>query len=103
MDEKLDALWVEYRDACPEPDPTPEFMPRLWQQIDKRRSGNARVLRRLAQICVMATIALTVLIGAVVIPHIQSEAFFSKSYVEELAAEHVNADFTDFLTVGDLR
>ena len=103
MDEKLDALWVEYRDACPAPDPSPEFMPRLWQQIDKRRIGNARVFRRLAQICVMATAALTLLIGAVVIPRIQAEAFFSKSYADELAAEHVNADFTDFLTAGDLR
>jgi len=103
MDDKLDSLWVEYREACPDPDPSPDFMPRLWQQIEKRRNANASVFRRLAQICVMATVALTLLIGAVVIPRIQAEAFFAGSYAEELAAEHSNADFTDFLTAGDLR
>ena len=102
-DDRLDALWSEYRAACPGPDLTPEFMPRLWQQIEKRRNGNARVFRRLAQACVMAPVALTLLIGAVVIPRIQAEAFFTGSYAEELAAEHVNADYTDFLTAGDLR
>ena len=103
MDDKLDALWVEYRSACPDPEPTPQFMPNLWSKIEARRTGNARVFRRLAQICVMATVAITLLIGAVVIPRIQAEAFFSGSYAEELAAEHSNADYTDFLTAGDLR
>ena len=103
MENKLDALWAEYRDAIPDPEPSVEFMPRLWQQIEKRRNGNARVFRVLAQVCLAATVALTLLIGAVVIPRIQAEAFFAGSYAEELAAEHSNADFTDFLTVGDLR
>jgi hypothetical protein len=103
MDEKLDALWVEYRQACPDPDPAPDFMPRLWRQIEKRRNGNARVFRRLAQVCVMATVALTLLMGAVLIPRIQAEAFFAGTYAEELAAEHINADYTDFLTAGDQR
>jgi hypothetical protein len=100
---RLDALWVEYRQACPDPDPAPDFMPNLWQKIDQRRTGNARVFRRLAQICVMATVALTLLMGAVLIPRIQAEAFFAGSYADELAAEHINADYTDFLTTGDLR
>lgn len=103
LDDKLNSLWAEYREACPEPDASADFMPRLWQQIEKRRNGNARVFRRLAQICVMGTLALTLLIGAVVIPRLQAEAFFSGSYAEELAAEHVNSDYTDFLTAGDLR
>jgi len=103
MNDKLDALWAEYRQACPDPDPAPDFMPRLWQQIEKRRTGNARVFRRLAQVFVMATVALTLLMGAVLIPRIQAEAFFAGSYAEELAAEHTNADYTDFLTAGDLR
>ena len=102
MDDQLDGLWVEYRQACPEPDPVPDFMPRLWQKIEKRRSDSARVFRRLAQICVMATVALTLLMGAVLIPRIQAEAFFAGTYADQLAAEHLNADYIDFLS-GDLR
>lgn len=103
MDDKLDALWVEYREACPDPDPAPDFMPRLWQQIDKRRSANALIFRRLAQICVMATVALTLLMGAVLIPRIQAESFFVGTYAEALSADHINADYTEFLTAGDSR
>lgn len=103
VEQRLDALWVEYREACPDPDPAPEFMPRLWQQIEKRRNSNALVFRRLAQICVMATLALTLLMGAVLIPRMQAEAFFVGTYAEALSADHVNTDYTDFLTSGDLR
>jgi len=103
MDDKLDALWVEYRQACPDPDPAPDFLPRLWQKIDQRRNANARVFRRLTEICVLATVALTLLMGAVLIPRIQAEAFFAGTYAEELAAAHSNADYTDVLTAGDIR
>ena len=103
MDDKLDALWVEYRGACPDPDPAPDFTPRLWQRIDKRRTDSARVFRRLTQVCVMATVALTLLIGVVLIPRIQTDAFFAGTYADELAAQSVNVDYTDFLAAGDLR
>jgi len=103
MDDKLDALWVEYRGACPDPDPASGFMPGLWQKIEKRRTDSARVFRRLAQVCVMATVALTLLMGAVLIPRIQMEAFFAGTYADELAAQNVNVDYTDFLAAGDLR
>jgi len=103
MDDQLDALWVEYRGACPDPDPAPDFMPRLWQKIDRRRSDSARVFRRLAQVCVMATLALALLMGVVLIPRVQMDAFFAGAYADELAAQNVNADYTDFLAAGDLR
>jgi hypothetical protein len=102
-EERLAALWAEYRESCPDPDPGADFMPGLWQRIDKRRTSSARVFRRLAQVCVMATVALTLLIGAVLIPRIQAEAFFDGTYAEELAADHINSDYTDFLSAGDLR
>ena len=34
--DKLDPLWAEYREACPDPDPSASFMPQLWQRIDNR-------------------------------------------------------------------
>ena len=43
-------------------------MPAMWKRIEARRVATVSVFRHWAQACVMATVALTVLIGAVLIP-----------------------------------
>jgi len=68
MDDKLDALFAEYRMACPDPEPSADFMPGMWKRIEARRVATVSVFRHWAQVCVMATVALTLLIGAVLIP-----------------------------------
>jgi len=103
IDDRLEGLWAEYRGACPDSDPAPDFMPRLWQRIEKRRSDSASVFRRLAQACAATALALALVIGAVLIPHVQMDAFFAGTYADELAAQNVNTDYTDFLAAGDLR
>ena len=103
MKDKLDALWVEYREAVPDPDASPNFMPQLWKKIEARRAETTSVFRRLAQICVMATLALALVIGAVLIPHNNNdEVFYSGTYVDILAAEHSN-DYVEALPAGDYR
>ena len=103
MKDKLDALWVEYRDANPDPESSPEFMPHLWQKIEARRVETTSVFRRLAQICVMATVALALVMSAVLIPRGNGEEVFnSGTYVDVLAAEHTN-DYVEALPVGDFR
>lgn len=103
MKDKLDALWVEYREATPDPDCSPEFMPHLWQKIEARRVETTSVFRRLAQICVMATVALALVMSAVLIPHTSNdEAFYTGTYVDVLAAEHSN-DYVEALPAGDFR
>ena len=103
MKDRLDALWAEYREATPNPDAGPNFMPQLWQKIEARRVETTSVFRRLAQICVMATVALALVISAVLIPHSNNEeAFFSGTYVDILAAEHSN-DYVEALPAGDYR
>ena len=78
-------------------------MPQLWQKIEARRVETTSVFRRLAQICVMATIALALVISAVLIPHSNNdEAFYSGTYVDVLAAEHSN-DYVEALPAGDFR
>jgi hypothetical protein len=102
MEDKLDALWAEYRHACPDPEPTAQFMPGLWQRIDARRRATASI-RRLAQVCVMATVALSLLIGIVLIPRSQDQAAYnSGTYVDVLAAEQPD-EYTEVLDdIGDL-
>jgi hypothetical protein len=103
MKDRLDALWVEYREATPDPEVGPSFMPQMWQKIEARRVETTSVFRRLAQICVMATIALALVISAVLIPHSNNdEVFYSGTYVDILAAEHSN-DYVEALPAGDYR
>jgi hypothetical protein len=103
MKDRLDALWAEYRDATPDLDAGPNFMPQLWQKIEARRVETTSVFRRLAQICVMATIALALVMSAVLIPHGNNdEVFYSGTYVDILAAEHSN-DYVEVLPAGDFR
>ena len=103
MKDRLDALWAEYREALPDPEAGPDFMPKLWQKIEARRVETTSVFRRLAQICVMASVALALVMSAVLIPHNNfDEVFYSGSYVDALAAEHSN-DYVDVLAAADLR
>jgi hypothetical protein len=88
--DKLDALWAEYRDACPDPEPTAGFTPGLWKRIEARRASNLTIFRRLAQVCVGATLALTVVLGLVLIPRIEQAPVASTTYADALAAEHPN-------------
>lgn len=98
-DRKLDALFAEYRMACPDPEPGADFMPGLWKRIEARRVATVSVFRHWAQICVMATVALTILIGAVLIPKFQENAASGASYLEALSAEH-SADYIRMVAGG---
>jgi len=103
MNDKLDALWAEYRDGFPDPESGSNFMPKLWQKIEARRVETTSVFRRLAHICVMATVALTLLMSVVLLPRNQNdEVFYTGTYVDVLAAEHSN-DYVEALPAGDLR
>jgi hypothetical protein len=103
MKDRLDALWVEYREAMPDADSGPNFMPQLWQKIEARRVETTSVFRRLAQICVMASLALALVMSVVLIPRgTNDEVFYSGTYVDALAAEHSN-DYVDVLAAADLR
>lgn len=101
MNAKLDALFSEYRSAVSDPDAGADFMPGLWRRIEARRTSNVWVIRRLAQVCVGATLALALLMGAVIIPHLEKAPIYSSTYVEELAADHPNT-YVDILT-GDFK
>jgi hypothetical protein len=96
---KLDALFAEYRSACPDPDGSANFMPGLWQKIEARRNESVSVFRRLAQVCVLATAALTLAI-AILIPRLQTEPVYTATYVDVLDAAH-SVDSAQLMDSGD--
>jgi hypothetical protein len=98
---KLDGLFAEYRSAFPETDGGANFMPNLWQKIEARRMESVSVFRRLAQVCVLATAALTVAM-AILIPRIQTEPVYTATYVDVLDAAH-SVDSAQLMDSGDLQ
>jgi len=87
MEDKLNALWAEYRQACPDPEPSGEFMPQLWQRIEANRGATASLLlRRWAEVWLVVTVALSIAMGAFLIPRFQSPPAYQASYVDVLAA-----------------
>jgi hypothetical protein len=96
---KLDALFAEYRSACPDPNGGVNFMPSLWQKIEARRNESVSVFRRLTQVCVLATAALT-LAMVILIPRIQTEPVYTATYVDVLDAAH-SLDSAQLMDSGD--
>jgi hypothetical protein len=83
LEERLDALFRAYRDASPDPDASPNFMPHLWRRIEARQTF-AFSLRRMAGGFVTAALALSLALGVyMAIP--RSQAYSPQSYIEALA------------------
>ena len=60
-DSKLDQLFQTYRAACPEVEPSTNFMPRLWQRIESRHSFGF-IFQNLARTTVTVCAALCLLL-----------------------------------------
>ncbi len=85
---RLDVLFQAYRAACPDPEPSANFMPLLWQRIEARQSVSV-VFSRLARNLMTAALALSILLGLVVsFSGSRVGQLPSESYVEVLADEH---------------
>jgi len=93
MTDKLDPLWAEYRAACPDPEPSASFMPQMWQRIESRRNAMSSAWFRLwAKVWVVATVALAIIMGAILIPRLQNPPAYQASYVDVLVAADSGSD-----------
>jgi hypothetical protein len=103
---QFDSLLVAYRDACPDPESSPEFMPNLWRKIEARRADTTSIFKRLAHVCMAATAAV-VLLTTVLMPSSQDdEVLYSSTYSDVLAADHADEAYTQVLpadVLGDVR
>jgi hypothetical protein len=95
-EERLDALFAAYRNACPDPEPTPDFMPQLWQKIEARERSST-VLVRLARNLLTAALALSGIMAlAVSVSHSHANSLPPESYIEVLAEDHARQDLGYF-------
>ena len=81
-EERLDALFRAYRDACPSPEVSANFMPNLWQRIEARQTY-AFSFRRMANAFVTAALALSIALGLYM--SIPRSTPYSQTYIEALA------------------
>jgi anti-sigma-K factor RskA len=87
MDDRLNALWAEYREACPDPEPSAQFMPQLWQRIEANRNATVSLwLRRWAEVWLVTAVTLAIVMGAFLIPRFQSPPAYQATYIDVLAA-----------------
>jgi hypothetical protein len=83
-DEKLDALFRSYRDACPDPEVSANFMPMLWARIDSRQTFLFS-FRRMANAFVTAAVALSIALGVYMSIPRSTPGSTPETYVEALA------------------
>jgi hypothetical protein len=83
-DERLDALFRAYRDACPTPEASANFMPALWGRIEAKQRLTFS-FRHMANGFVTAAVALTIALGVYMyVPH-ASATTSGETYIEALA------------------
>jgi hypothetical protein len=98
-DGRLDALFLAYREACPDPEASPDFMPRLWQKIEARERVSV-LFGRLSRNLVTAALALTIMMAvALSVMRLQNRSFYNQTYVEVLAADHLQDNLDNFAPV----
>jgi len=90
LNAELDALLLAYRQACPEPEASADFMPGVWAKIENRESSSF-LFSRLARALVTAALAASVILGTMAANTTSSVSRESGSYLEALAAEHTSS------------
>src|SRR5579862_8211488 len=102
VNDKLDPLWAEYREACPDLEPSASFMPQMWQRIEARQHAMSSSWFRLwAEVWLVATVTLAIVMGAILIPRFQSNPpAYQANYVDVLAAAD-SANDSVMLPVGE--
>lgn len=86
-EDHLDTFFQAYRAACPDPEPSANFMPELWRRIESRRTFSF-YLGRMASGFVTAAVAATLAMAVYLYMPRTNNPFYSESYVEALAAGH---------------
>jgi len=102
VNDSLDVLLAQYREACPDREASSSFMPQLWERIEARRSAVSSSWFRLwAEVWLVATVTLAIVMGAILIPRFQNPPAYQASYVDVLVAADSANDGVVLPLMGD--
>jgi hypothetical protein len=59
---RLDSLFLAYRQACPDPEPSVNFTPEMWAKIEARQASRT-IFNRMAKALVTAALGASVVMG----------------------------------------
>jgi hypothetical protein len=90
--DELTALFAAYRDACPEIETGPDFIPGIWTKIDARQSFWFS-FERLGRGFAAAAVAVCLLLAVLNFTS-NPRSLHDVSYLDGLAAEHTSAEQT---------
>jgi len=86
---ELDQLFLAYREACPDPEPSVNFMPEMWAKIEAREVSST-IFNRMAKALVTAALGASVVMGLLSASYSQQSIPLSDgSYLQALTADHV--------------
>ena len=85
---ELDGWFRAYRDACPAPEPSANFMPEIWQRIEERQRSLFYLGRWARTLATAAAVLSLAMAAYLYVPHARNSMFYVESYVEALAAGH---------------
>jgi hypothetical protein len=91
---RLDRLFRAYRNSLPDPEPGANFMPLVWERIERSRSATLS-FRRIAQAFVTAAFALSLLMALLAVAPRERSASSSPTYIEVIADHHDPGDGDD--------
>lgn len=86
-DHGLNNLFQRYRAACPEVEPSANFMPGIWQRIESRHSFRL-VFQQIARPLMAGSAALVLLLLLLNLVLSQHTRLTPPSYVDALLADH---------------
>src|SRR5882757_1163808 len=84
---RLNELFLAYREACPDPEPSATFMPRIWAKIEAREVST-NWFGSVARALVTAALAASVILGMMISSTNQSSSFFDATFVDALRADN---------------
>lgn len=102
-EQELESLFRAYREACPEPEPSVNFMPAVWAKIEARQT-HTTLFSRMARALVGAALAATAVLGMLLSTQAQNSSTpFDGSYMEAITADHVSTlDAMSLERISDL-
>jgi hypothetical protein len=101
---RLDALFQAYKESCPAPEPSANFMPQIWRRIEERQRSIFFMGRWARALATAAAVLSLGIAGYLYVPRSSNSVVSMESYVEALSSAHAsdNMDLVEVAAVDEM-